>query len=95
MVRVWPRPGGEAHEVGREGLLAAIPEGIHEDLVVLDGDRENRRADVKRAALRAGATEECSGRCIGIPHCSCLYLGGLAVLQSSVLRPLCPRRQQP
>ena len=34
-----------------EGLLAAVPEGVHEDLVILNGDRINSRAQVKRTAL--------------------------------------------
>jgi len=37
--------------VRREGLLAAVPERVHKDLVVLDGDRVHRGADVEGAPL--------------------------------------------
>ena len=43
------------HQVGREGLALGIPEGVHEDLVVLDGDGANRGAQVEGAALEHDA----------------------------------------
>ena len=45
----------KAHQVGREGLALAVPEGVDKDLVVLDGDGADGGAQVERAALEHDA----------------------------------------
>ena len=41
----------ERHQMGSEGLPPAVPESVHKDLVVLDGDRADSAAQVKGAPL--------------------------------------------
>jgi hypothetical protein len=43
--------GAGAHNVDGEGLAAGVPEGVDEDLIVLDRNRAHRRAEVKRTPL--------------------------------------------
>ena len=38
----WPASPAASHQVGREGLALGVPERVHEDLVVLDGDGAHR-----------------------------------------------------
>ncbi len=57
---LWWRGGAlqAAHQVSGEGLFAAVPEGVHEDLVVLDGDRVHGRVNVKSTALHRRRTND-------------------------------------
>ena len=41
----------ERHQVGSEGLAPAVPESIHKNLVVLDGNRADSAAEVKGTPL--------------------------------------------
>ena len=69
--------GRKLHQVGSEGLALAVPEGVDEDLVVLDGDGADGGAQIECAALEhdavlvvdAGALgEDEEGRGVGRLH---------------------------
>ena len=44
-----------AHQVRAERLLLGVPEGVHEDLVVSDGDGEDLGTQIEGAALEHDA----------------------------------------